>query len=122
MKKNQKSLLLAALGATLLVGCATSNENTRASLPSGYVRSQLTVSPLTNPAELVKWTQFNSSLKASPMLRSIETYAFAAPADPRPADRSAFVTSMPPGTVFVEPAGAGADADQAFILHTPGQR
>ena len=114
-----KTVLLAAFGATFLTGCATYNgDSGQASLPSGHVRSQLSVSPLTNPSELVKWSQFSSSLKASPMLRSIETYAFIAPAD---STRTTDMTSIPPGTVFVEPAGA-EPAGQAVFLHSPGQR
>ncbi len=124
MKKDlvsSKALLLAALGAICLTGCATYNgDSGQASLHSGQVRSQLSVTPLTNPAELVKWSQYSSSYKAIPMLRSIETYAFTAPADST-SDQSTFVTSLPPGTIFVEPAGAAAEG-QPLFLHMPGQR
>jgi hypothetical protein len=118
-----KALLLAALGSAFLTGCATyESESSRASLPSGHVRSQLTVTPLTNPNELVKWSQYSSSLKAVPMLRSIETYAFTAPADSMDTTgRSSFETASSPGTTFAEPAGAGR-AGEAHFLHTPGQR
>src|SRR5438309_5481403 len=117
-----RTVLIAALGTTLLAGCATpTGDYSQGNLGTGEVRSQLSVTPVTSLRELSKWSQYQSSLKAIPQLRSIETYAFAAPAGTETAAGTAFVTTMPPGTIFVEPAGAEA-AGYAVFLHTPGQR
>jgi hypothetical protein len=115
-----KTLLVAALSAAFFTGCAT-YDGDQASLSSGYVRSQLTVNPLSDPKELVKWSQYSSSLKSVPMLRSIETYAFTATEHMDTTEGSTFVTSAPPGTEFAEPAGASR-AGEGYFLHTPGQR
>lgn len=114
--KKQLILLAAAVTTTFLVGCAsTSNQ-----YGEGTPASQLAFTPVTSPAELVKWAH------DFPNLRSMESYTFAAPVDTGAVgdELPEFSVNLPPGSVFVEPAGGPGDEPRTYriIRHTPHQK
>ena len=113
-----KTTLLASLGTALLTGCATNSEIATGG-PSPA--STLSFSPVTDAKDLVKWDG-----KFRQNLRSIDTYVLAAPAavDMNTAEANnlpTFSESLPPGSVFVEAAGAEPQPYRV-ILHRPNQR
>lgn len=115
MKKELLTLLTVA-GSALLVGCAaTDTSRTEYNMPT----SQLSYTPLTSPVELVKWSQ------DFPTVRVMEVYRFFAPTEvDEPLDTlPTFSENLPPGSVFVEAAGAEAEPRAYRVIrHAPHQR
>lgn len=111
--KKALPILLASLGTLVLVGCATPNGS------STTANSQLGFTPVTTPEILVKWAQDFPNVKA------LETYVMAVPAETdEPVENlPEFSVNLPPGSVFVEPAGGeGPLVPYTLIRHTPHPR
>jgi hypothetical protein len=136
--------ILAASAAALLVGCASPDLG---STQSSQVRSTISVTPSTDPVQLIKWSQYAPSLKSVPVLRSIDTYTFVDPTGYSSARDSRYYlrdrdsgmggnvnvqvdgasasagmdTDLPRGGTTFSEAGAAVGGGRLF-RHTPGQR
>jgi hypothetical protein len=112
-------VLTAAVGTTLLTGCASMD---RGYSQSGGAVSSLAFTTVTDPRELVKWSN-DSFLQRS--LRSVDTYYFEVPdTGYRPASDEAAVNE--PSPTYRESAGAGPGRYQSesgsyrVIRYRPG--
>jgi hypothetical protein len=113
----QVALLSATVGF-LAVGCSSTGVANNGDEVYSGPASVLSYSPLTRAKDMNKFPQEYN-------VRSIEVYTFAAP-EPNvvaSADLPSFSADLPPGTVFVEAAGADQPARvRRVIQQSPSAR
>lgn len=111
--KKESLILVAAIGTSLLMGCATPYGE---GAPSN---SALGFTPVTTPEIMVKWSQ------DFPNIQVLESYVMTVPADTYESidELPQFSLDLPPGAVFVEPAGGEREmVPSRLIRHTPHSR